>query len=188
MSKSKPKTKIAAEIWLDYLDGELEKSFKEDLDRVIANDKDERRAVFQLRNLKAEIRRCDQLSSLSGELPPDEVFDCLKNRIMSEISNVQPLKQVTPWKKSQQRGLVAASAAIFVLGAGTLVTQKGLKNHRIQMEQKVEAAAQNMVQNEGIYNEVIVNQQGNEDFMFDAIAEKLSQLPEGQAKKVIENL
>ena len=176
---------VATEIWLDYLEGELESSFEADLDLVVLNHPEYLTTLKSLRALKETLREKSRQEARA--LPADSVFADLKSNIMSEIETITPEKKSSSWL-TRQKLVTAATAAMCVVVLGSLFTQRENKKQIVKVSPEEILISKNISQDPGLYSEIIITNQNSDDFVYDALAEKLSHMSERNALKMIEKL
>ena len=114
MSKSqKVKTRENEELWINYLEGELEPSLKEDLDIQLNSSLEAQKLVSQYKRLKSEIKSLGHVPSLS-----QEYHDKLHGKVMDRVSH----KSIqSPIFSLNHKNKLLAMAASFLLVLGSIL-------------------------------------------------------------------
>jgi hypothetical protein len=183
----KPTTKtVPAEVWLDYVENEVETSFSEDLKLLLDADPQAQKTVKEITLLKANIK------DTIHQLPGDDFFKNLQSKIMTSVEETHPQMKISPWHK-HQKVMTAATAAMCVVFVGVLLTQMNVKSikskksaARVSPEEQL--ISENLQKNNGFYDELLLVNQNDDDLVLDAMADRLSLMPEKQAAKLIEQM
>ena len=115
MMKGKQMVKIREneELWINYLEGELEPSLKEDLDIQLKSSLEAQKITSQYERLKLEIKNLD----IAPEFSP-EYYNELHDKIMNRVS--QRSIQSPIFSLHHQRNKLIALAASFLLVLGSV--------------------------------------------------------------------
>jgi hypothetical protein len=157
---------LPMEVWLDYIEGETDKSLKEDLERLLSYRPEYQQTVRELKDLK------NHLKDTAQNLPGDEVFDQLKANIMAAIEKTTPDKKPTPWGR-HNKAVTYTTMAMTAVVAGALLTHSGVKKKDGKNIEKM--IAENLIE-------------VSDDLLIDALADKLGQLSEKQVAEEIDKL
>ncbi|MBK9293137.1 MAG: hypothetical protein IPM57_01640 [Oligoflexia bacterium] len=166
------KNRLPAEVWLDYIENETEKSLKEDLERVLSYRPEYKKTVTQLIELKKHLK------DTATDLPSDETFKKLKNNIMAAIEKTEPDKKLSPWHK-HNKAMTYTTMTIAAVVAGGIVSQTEFKG-----TQKGE-------QSYSLEDNILISQDLNElseEVLIEVAATKISQMPENMAQNELNKL
>lgn len=101
------------QLWIDYLEGELDPSFKQDLDIQLNHSPEAQKLTSQYIRLKSEIKNLDTVPSFSRKY-----YDDLHNKIMNKVSHKSIQSPV--FSLFYQKNKLLAIAASFLLVLGSL--------------------------------------------------------------------
>lgn len=119
---------IPTEVWLDYLEGNLDETFKKDLELVLKNNPQYKITLNQLREIKSNLK--DNIK----QIPSDGMFAKMKTKIMKGIDGVTPeavdVKVVTQNEMAQKAAGKKQAAVKLTSKIKTNTVQKN-KTHVI---------------------------------------------------------
>lgn len=184
--KKKANNEVPAEIWLDYVENEVEKSFKDDLKLLLDANPQNLKTVQEINLLKANIK------DTVHKLPSDEFFKNLQAKIMTEVKDSTPQMKISPWHKNH-KAMTAATAAMCVVFVGVLLTQMNVKSIKskkavMRVSPEEQLISENLQTNNGFYDELLLVNQNDDDLVLDAMADRLSRMPEKQAAMLLEQM
>lgn len=131
MEKNKTvKTRENEELWIDYLEGELETSLKEDMDLQLKNDPQAQKLVGDYKSLRSNIKALD---SLPKSLNP-EAFRSFHSKVMEQVSGRRILQKSSFWQSHPTRSKLMAIAAVFLLILGGLFAWHILEEQVLESE------------------------------------------------------
>src|SRR4051812_18370810 len=140
---------VNEEVWLDFLEGELDIDFEKDLSVLLMYSQADQQQVDTITKLRDLIKGSDEVL-----LPEDgRVYEDLHNRIMAATENMQPGTAVREDQPNtvtfmsrfmRRRNVVGASSfmAIAIIVFATVLVQFGA-NHRVQAISSVAQAQPN---------------------------------------------
>ena len=108
----KAKIRENEELWINYLEGELEPSLKQDLDIQLNHSLEAQEVISQYKRLKSEIKGLDSVPSFS-----QEYHDKLYNRIMDKISHKSIQSPIFFLQHQKNKLLAMAASFLLVLGS-----------------------------------------------------------------------
>jgi anti-sigma factor RsiW len=185
---------IDPELWLDYVEGELDPSLKSDLKLHLQNCSTCQRNFSEFKTVRTAVQKTSGV-----ELPSDEFFKKLEGKIMASLDN----SDIRNGAATEVRHVafawierftipVAAAAALFLLILGGLYKTMNFKEvSSTQMaqskleEQFIVQAANNDPE---AISEAMISHQDVEDVVMDSTAEKLSHMTDRDAARILKNL
>ena len=112
-NKQMAKIRENEELWINYLEGELEPSLKQDLDIQLDHSLEAQKITSQYERLKLEITSLDIVPNFS-----QEYYDELHNKIMGKVSCTSIQSPI--FSLHHQRNKLLAMAASFLLILGSI--------------------------------------------------------------------
>ena len=107
--KEEASTTVPLETWIDYVDGDIDPSLKEDLTLMLSHSKEAQAEIRPLQYLFTALEK-------KIEMPSDDYFKKLEGRIMSRIS-----EEPTPLRIVARSGRFGRPAVQMMLSAAALV-------------------------------------------------------------------
>lgn len=179
---------MAPEIWLDYLEDELDPSLRQDLGLHVESCSQCRKNLNQFQEIKKQLKNQIQ------PLPSEAVFENLQNRIMSRIEKMEPeKKRVHLWRSSSLITAVAtaAMAVLVVTSVFTGIQLKFAKKSSV-VQKNINWDEQWMVQNSAgdpeFFSEVIISHENSGDMILEAAAGKLSRMSDREVRMVLDRI
>ena len=106
------KTRENEELWIDYLENELDPSFKQDLDIQLNHSSEAQKLISQYTRLKSEIKSLDHVPTLS-----QKYYDDLHNKVMNEVSHKSIQSPALSLFYQKNKLLAIAASFLLVLGS-----------------------------------------------------------------------
>ena len=100
------------QLWIDYLEGDIEPSLKEDMDIHLQNSPEIQKIVYDYQQLKSNISKADHLPH-SNQGNQDRIHD----QIMNKISRSSKRSSFFPLSYQTHKLLMIAAAFLIVLGS-----------------------------------------------------------------------
>ena len=111
-NNQKAKIRENEELWINYLEGELEPSLKQDLDIQLNHSTEAQELVSQYKRLKSEIRSLGDAPAFS-----QEYHDKLHDKVMDKISHKSIQSPIFSLHHQKNKLLVMAASFLLVLGS-----------------------------------------------------------------------
>ena len=199
MTDEQNKNQRSEELWLDYLENEVEPSLREDVELLLEHSAEDKKRLNDWKLLKSSLRRADPLKNVrgtkvSGPATPNSVpfNSALFEKVMGEVHKTKP---VPLWRAKALRprviGPVAASLVLLVTSTTLLLRTVGRDSSPAVVAQKadterwlVEAA----LTDPGALAHTVNNPQSEQDFVMDALAHQLDNLSDDQVKTAVQEL
>lgn len=171
------------EIWVDYLENELDPSTKEDFSRVLTHSRNDERFLTGLANLRTSLKKADV--SVKGA----SFNEALYNSIMSEVES----SKITPrWRIEifKPQFLVAVAASAVAVIVGVTLTQLNVTSPSVagvkgsQNDWLLEAS----LDDPQALAQTVNDYQAENDFVFEALANKMYGLSDDEVSVRFEEL
>jgi hypothetical protein len=185
------KCKIEPEVWLDYLDKNVDPSLKNDLELHASTCIICQKNRSEIENLSFSLKHLPQMNL---ELPSDQKFEQIKNAVMTSIEKTQ-IENVVTIKRDQLKIIFGATAAAFLIVFGSVFGPSAWNQHGLSKglvvkvqspsDQLMVESAQNDLE---VFGNVILSQQSSDDLVLDAAAEKLGGMSDQDARTQIDQL
>jgi len=184
VSQKESNQKLAREeLWVDYIEDDLDPSLKEDLELVLDNSSQERRHLETLKLARAVAK----VSGPAIEPKSDPFFAQLEQTIMSRLDEkLDDNVVVLPVR----RWFVPAAAAIVLLVVGSLVW-KNLQKEGVSFDRKsghgdllVSTSAQDL----DSFSDSLINDQNEGDFFVEVAAQKMKTLSQDETASFFNRL
>jgi anti-sigma factor RsiW len=185
---------IDPELWLDYVEGELDPSMKSDLKLHLQSCATCQKNFSEFKTVRTVVQKTGD-----AKLPSDDFFKTLEGKIMGSLekSSVREVRhvKVASWAHAYTRRYtksIAAAAALFLLILGGLYKTMNFKEANSPQVAQSKLEEQFIVQ--AAYNdpaaiaEAMISHQDVEDVVMNATAEKLSRMSERDAAQVLKNM
>lgn len=186
---------IDSELWLDYVECELDPSMKGDLKLHLQNCTTCQKNFSEFKTVRTSVQKTS-----GAQLPSDEFFKTLEGKIMASLDNQvsenhhmasRAVSRVYAWTHQYTKS-IAAAAALFLLILGGLYKTMSFKEVNSAQVAQSKLEEQFIVQ--AAYNdpaaiaEAMISHQDVEDVVMNATAEKLSRMSERDAAQVLKNM
>jgi len=179
--------KVDEELWLDYVEGELDQTLRADLTLHVEDCGHCRKTLQALQLVRKNIK------PHKIQLPDDLAFKRLENKIMAEINKTYIESPAYSWK-SQTQKMAFTAAAVFIVVFGTLFVNpfrgNKLQTSQFQIELGAEEQffAQTAANDPKFFNSVIMSHQDSDDMVMEAAAQRLSAMSDVEARALLEEL
>ncbi|MCB0394841.1 MAG: hypothetical protein KDD25_09785 [Bdellovibrionales bacterium] len=182
------KKPIDDEVWVDYIEDELDPSLKDDLDTYISHSPDLDGTVRDLQFARTQLEKIGS----EVEIPEDEKFyENLHDKIMARVekTNVQSPVVVRLFERRTLRWVAGAAAAIVMLVTGFAVL-----NNSETIPGKVKVAKssnwliESTVQNPGLIPDTKISPGVENDVLMDAAANKLQKMSDKERESIYKRL
>jgi anti-sigma factor RsiW len=183
---------VNGEVWFDYVENELDPSFKKDLSMHLEK-------CDECQKNYAEYKQTRQLLGTEKiKMPSDASFDRMANRIMAVLDEVPQKVQresnvVRPvWFQRFAVPMAAAAALVLVILGGFLTTpsfngnRNSLAKQENMTEQYIEQTESTNPQVVG--HSLVTTSQDEDDMVLDAAAAKLSHMSDTEARTMLDNM
>ena len=100
------------ELWINYLEDELEPSLKQDLDIQLDHSPEAQRLISQYKKLKLEIKSLDNAQSFS-----QEYYNKLHDKIMERVSHKSIQSPIFSLHHQKNKLLAIAASFLLILGS-----------------------------------------------------------------------
>ena len=111
-NNQKVKIRESEELWINYLEGELEPSLKQDLDIQLEHSLEAQKLISEYKKLKLEIKSLGHAQSFS-----QEYHDQLHDKIMDKVSHKSIQSPIFSLHHQKNKLLVMAASLLLVLGS-----------------------------------------------------------------------
>ncbi len=188
-ARAKAPAKVLEDVWVDFVENELDATFQEDLSLLLVNSQADKQQVETITKLRDLIKGSDDVC-----LPEDgRIYEALHDRIMAATANMEPGTAVREEdvntvrfmsRFTRKRAAVGASSlmgiavALFAwFGANQQIQQMSTQVAAVQLEQPNEAAilAESAASGDSINDEVL-GVAGEDEFFADAASQKIAAL------------
>jgi anti-sigma factor RsiW len=175
---------IDPELWLDYVEGELDPSLKSDLKLHLQDCSTCQKNFSEFKTVRTVIQKASEF-----EMPSDEFFNKLEGKIMASLD--QPVawtRRITIPSISS----VAAIAALFLIILGGLYKTMNFKEVSSSQTAQSKLEEQFIVQaannDPEAISEAMISHQDVQDVVMNATAEKLSHMTDRDVARVFKNM
>lgn len=190
MSKDLKDKILEEERWIDYLEGELEPSLAEDLERVLEHDEDLKALVGEYEGIKAYLGKLDQDELLPQE---DDYYDQMSEKIMAKVSDseVLPLPTKSFGRKNLQYFAAAVFLCVFSLSAlmnsieSEKSSQQGDQVAKMSFQQLIKSAK---VEDISTVQDTVISHESDMDFMMNADLDALNNLTDEELESLMGQL
>jgi hypothetical protein len=190
MSKDLKDKILEEERWIDYLEGELEPSLAEDLERVLEHDEDLKALVGEYEGIKAYLGKLDQDELLPQE---DDYYDQMSEKIMAKVSDseVLPLPTKNFGRKNLQYFAAAVFLCVFSLSAlmnsieSEKSSQQGDQVAKMSFQQLIKSAK---VEDISTVQDTVISHESDMDFMMNADLDALNNLTDEELESLMGQL
>lgn len=177
------------DIWIDFLEGEVDPSLREDLARMLQNKPAAQAAVNDYARIKKGVKKTNDIK-LNLD---DQYFENLHSKIMTAVETQTAPKEaeVIPLIRRRWVPVAAAAALVIVLGGVFVNHVKDLQGQkpadkvaRVSQDWLIQTSAKNP----GAFSETVISNEDDSDLLMDATARKLDRMSDDEAKKIINEL
>lgn len=190
MSKDLKKQILEEERWIDYLEGELEPSLAEDLEKVLDHDDDLKELVGEYEGIKAYLGKLDQ----DELLPQDEdYYDQMSERIMAKVSDTEVLP--IPNKKFGRRNLQYFTAAVFLCVFSLSALMNSIESEKAsqQSDQVAKMSFKQLIKSAKVEDistvqDTVISHESDMDFMMNADLDALNNLTDEELESLMGQL
>ena len=178
------------DMWVDFLEDELDESLKDDLKKMLEHSPEARESLEELKGL----RRAIKSSSEDIKVPEDPAYYAEKHdAIMSGIkkSKVQSPVVVKLFQEKTLR--VAAAVALIIVSGGIIweslqMTDKSPQPAGVEMAKSSQWFLESTARNPEVVPQTVITHEGEIDIYMDATAEKLESMSDKEAKDLMQRL
>lgn len=183
------------ELLVDYIEGEASEGLKKDLDLVVQNSPVRGKAFKALSETRTLVKNAEP--KMAADLS-DAFFAKMHANIMNEVAKTQPQPRVLLWLSSsstwrsfaQNQWRYVGAAAVVVLLSGAIfvsLLRPSVKFQSAGIEQKGDMLLSISLEVPEAFSDSLLNDRGDE-FLMDAMAEKVAGLQEKDASQVMSDL
>lgn len=176
------------ELLVDHMEGDLEASFKKDLDLMMANG--DKKSLNQLKVTKEVIRQTDE----ADHFMKDHDFSSLHDKIMASVERekIQPRVVAVFSERRIQVRVAMVASMVLVVGAifGFLVKQypsdawqSRIAIHKTMAENDILVIAS--ADSPDVFAGSLISDQNDTQFLIEAAAQKISQLSDSDAERAL---
>lgn len=171
------------EVWVDYLENELDPSIKEDLSRVLTHSRSDEKFLTGLANLRTSLKKTD------ASVKEATFNEALYSSIMSEVEG----SKITPrWRIEifRPQFLIAVAASAVAVIIGVTLTQLNVTPPSVaevkgtQNDWLLEAS----LDDPQALAQTVNDYQADNDFVFEALANKMYGLSDDEVSVRFEEL
>lgn len=195
--KVSEKSMAPEDLWVDFVEDELDESFEDDLSLLLMNSQSDKRSMNDIRTLRGLIKSSDDVY-----LPEDgRIYDRMHDNIMAAIADKRPgsdsyfgartnfMRKFSSVRFSSMVGATALSALVAVAGWFSL-------NKQVSSQDQLQVAAQAQVEaqflaasaeSDSISSEVL-NVTGDDDFVVDAASRKVASMSDQDYQALLNHL
>jgi hypothetical protein len=187
---------VSQDIWVDYVEGELDKDLAHDMALHAKSCGECRRQLHGIRLVRAGLK------TRSAEIAPkimndDLFFKRLEGKIMQAVekTHIEPLAP-TGYRHIKAIGVATAAMLVLIVGTPYLLPQLRLKPaatgmaHPPQQAKSLEDQLNEI--NSGTdplaFGELLISHQDSDDFVLEAAAEKLSLMSDNEASSALDKM
>jgi anti-sigma factor RsiW len=186
---------IDPELWLDYVEGEIDPSMKSDLKLHLQNCTTCQKNFSEFKTVRTGIQKTSD-----PQIPSDEFFKTLELKIMASLDNQVSenhhvasvaVSRVYAYTRQYTKS-IAAVAALFLLILGGLYKTMNFKEASSPQVAQSKLEEQFIVQaatnDPEAISEAMISHQDVEDVVMNATAEKLSRMSDRDAAQALKNM
>lgn len=184
------KSKVAnEEKWIDYLEGELEPSLAEDLERILEGDEETKKLVDDYRGVKAFMEKTELVPEIPNE---DEFFAGLHDKIMAEVKDTVPQTSIQPGFGKKQLSYFMAAIFVGVLSLSAIMNAIR-PTPQANMDQVASLNFKEMIKSAKIEDlstvqQTVLSHESEMDFMLDQSMEGMEELTKEEFEKLMGQL
>lgn len=180
MNQDERNKRKRGELWVDYLENDLEAPLKKDLDLVLANSVHEQKALRDLKTTKTLVKATAQTAE-----PDEAFFDKLHAGIMSNLDRkIEDNVVVLPQRRWAP---VAAAVAVVILGALIWSTLKQ-QGHLPAGERSGDVLISESASDLEAFSDSLINDQSESDFFFEVAAQKIDSITQAETNSLFDDI
>ncbi|HEX4925387.1 MAG TPA: hypothetical protein VFV50_14940 [Bdellovibrionales bacterium] len=180
MNQDERNQRKRGELWVDYLENDIEAPLKKDLDLVLTNSTHEQKTLKDLKTTKALIK-----ATVSAAEPNDAFFDKLHAGIMSNLDKkVEDNVVVLPQRRWAP---VAAAVAVVILGA-VIWSSLRQQGHVPAGERSGDVLISESASDLEAFSDSLINVQSESDFFIEVAAQKIDSLPQAETNSLFDDI
>jgi hypothetical protein len=186
--KRPPKNEnLNEEVWIDYIEDELDPSMKDDLDTYISHSPELDSEVKDFQMVRSQL---EDLGS-HYKVPEDEEFyNRLHDKIMARVENTQMqsnvVVQLTRKRTLKYAGAIAASL-VMAISAWVVYEQNSVPSN-VKVAKSSNFLLENTAKNPDAIPETNINPALESDMLIDAAASKLKRMSDSERENLYKKL
>lgn len=177
------------ERWIDYLEGDLEPSLAEDLERMLEGDSEVKALVEEYEGIKAYMNKVDSSEDIPTE---DTYFANMHDKIMAEVNETKVMP--IPSSGFNKKHINYAMAAVFVCVFSVSAILSQMKSTGLDSNKQVakvsfkQMLATAQVDDLSGVQDTVISHESEMDFMMNADLEAINNLSDEELESLMGQL
>lgn len=175
------------QLWIDYLEGELDSEERGDLELLASHSRDELKFFEEVQRVRRAVKWSDRV-----EMPSDKAyFDRLSTKIMAgvQIHPVQTHFVAKYFRLRTVSSLAASVAVIAMVGVLAMNVSEYLSSYRSKVVLvNTDPFISVSLQDPGMAADILALRGDESDFLLETAISKLDGLSEKEARKIVDQL